>query len=62
MPSAGGANAGRIYNIKKVDASANIVTIQASGEETIDGASSRLISTQYASYTVHSTGLEWFII
>lgn len=52
----------RIYNIKKIDGSANTVTIDGNGAETIDGAATQTISTQWDSYTIQSDGTGWFII
>lgn len=53
---------GRIYTVKKVDASANAVTIDPTGTETIDGASTATISGQYDSLTMQSDGTRWWII
>lgn len=48
--------------VKKIDASANTVTIQPSGGETIDGAASLVIATQYQCYTILSDGVSaWYI-
>lgn len=55
-------NAGRRFNIKKTDASGNAVTIDGASSETIDGATTVAISTQYASYTVQSDGTAWWIV
>lgn len=52
---------GREYFIKKVDASANTVTIDGDGAETIDGAATKVISNQNTSVTVGSTGSSWLI-
>jgi hypothetical protein len=46
----------RDYTIKKVDAGANAVTVQASGSDLIDGATSVTLSAQYDSVTVKSNG------
>lgn len=50
------------FNIKKVDSSANTVTIDGSGSETVDGATTKVISTQYDCVTIQSDGAEWWII
>ena len=47
--------------IKKTDASANTVTIDASGTETIDGALTRVITTQYVSIEIMSYNGNWLI-
>lgn len=52
---------GRVFTIKKVDASANAVTIDpASG--TVDGADTYVLSTQYQFVTVLSDGSNYFVI
>lgn len=53
---------GRIFIIKKIDASANTVTIQGNGAETIDGTNTRVLSTQYSSLIIQSNGTAWFIL
>lgn len=57
LPNAA-ANSGRKYTIKKVDATANVVTVLG----TIDGAGSITMNTQYAAYTVQSNGTAWDVI
>jgi hypothetical protein len=52
----------RIYNVKKIDASANAVTIDGNGAETIDGAATKAIATQWQSFTVQSNGTAWFVL
>lgn len=61
LPTAVG-NSGRVYRIKKIDASANAVTIDPSGAETIDGVASIGIALQYDSYTIQSDGTNWHVI
>lgn len=53
---------GRIYNIKKIDSSANNVILDGSGTETIDGSQTVSIIQQYDSLTVQSNGTSWDII
>lgn len=53
---------GRTLFVKKMDASANAVTITAKAGETIDGAASKAITTQYMSYTLMSFGTGWVIV
>lgn len=55
---------GRVYAIKKTDSTANTVTIDPEGSQTIDGATSLVLSTQYDVAVLHadddtSTG-RWF--
>lgn len=52
----------RIYNIKKIDASANTVTIDANAAETIDGALTQVLTAQWQSITIQSDGTNWYII
>jgi hypothetical protein len=61
LPAAGTANR-RIYIVKKIDATANTVTIDGNGSETIDGATTQVISAQWASYTVQSNGTNFFVL
>lgn len=53
---------GTQYVIKKIDATANAVTIDANGAELIDGAGTQTINTQYESITIVSDGSDWFIV
>ncbi len=53
---------GRVYRIKKIDSSANAVTIDGNGSETIDGATTAVLSTQYEAITVVSDGTEWWVL
>jgi len=48
--------------VKKTDASANTVTLDALGSQTIDGDFTLVITTQYTSVTVVSDGVNWYII
>lgn len=50
------------YDIKKIDSSANAVTIEGNLAETIDGALNVSTTTQYASYTVVPDGTAWYIV
>jgi hypothetical protein len=61
LPIAGGYP-GKIYMIKKTDATVNTVTIDGDGSETIDGALTKVISTQYDSMQIACDGVNWFII
>lgn len=62
LPAAGGVNLKRFYIIKKIDASANAVTIQGNGAELIDGANTKVLATQFAFVQIHSNGTQWFVI
>lgn len=51
----------RIYRLKKIDASANAVTVDANGAELIDGALTAVIAAQWDSIDVQSDGTVWSI-
>lgn len=55
LPAASSSIIGRVYRIKKTDSSANTVTIAVTGSDTIDGASSYVLSSQYQSVDVICT-------
>lgn len=61
LPAAA-SSANRIYSIKKIDSSVNIVTIDGDASETIDGALTLSLIGQYQSVTVTCNGSNWFII
>ena len=48
-------------NIKKIDSSMNVVTVIPNGGS-IDGETSKEISTQYESYLFISDGTNWYIV
>lgn len=58
LPGAASAP-GQVYKIKKIDASANAVTIQAAGTEKIDGSNTRALKLQYDVITIQSNGTGW---
>jgi hypothetical protein len=60
LPAASGATR-RIYVIKKIDSSANAVTVDPNASETLDGATTRDLSSQYDSYTMQSDAVEWWL-
>lgn len=49
------------YHIKKLGTTGN-VTIDANGAETIDGATTKVLSAQYASVTIVCDGTSWHIL
>lgn len=53
---------GKVYVVKKVDSSANAVTVATTSSQTIDGATTKALSTQYDAITVQSDGANWIII
>lgn len=50
------------YTIKKTDSSGNTVTIAAAGSETIDGASTKVLSSQWDKATVVPSGGNWYVV
>lgn len=48
--------------VKKIDGSANVVTVATPGAGTIDGDTSRSISAQYVSREITSDGTNYWII
>jgi hypothetical protein len=53
---------GQLYIFKKTDSSGNDVTPTGSGGETIDGASTNVLSSQYAVVRIVSDGTNWNVI
>lgn len=56
------SNTDVIYIIKKIDASANTVTVDGNLSETIDGAATYVLSVQYAAVKLHCDGTSWWVI
>ncbi len=52
----------KVYVFKKIDSSGNVVTINRSGSDLIDGASSWSLSAQYNAMRIVSNGTNWYII
>jgi hypothetical protein len=50
------------YTIKKTDSSGNTVTIAAAGSETIDGAATKVLSSQWDKATVIPSGGNWYVV
>lgn len=61
LPTAA-SSARRVYVIKKSDSSINTVTIDGNGSETIDGATTNVISIQYAGKIIQSDGTNWYVV
>jgi hypothetical protein len=53
---------GQVFTVKKVDNGAGSAVVDQNGSETIDGATSKTLSSQYESVTVVSDGTNWFVI
>lgn len=62
LPTAVGAT-GKTYTIKRTDQTlANAVTIATTSSQTIDGVTTRKLTTQYEQYTVVSDGSNWHVL
>lgn len=61
LPAAA-TNEGRDYTVKKVDSSANAVTVDGNGSETIDGETTQVIAIQWDAAHIVSDGSNWLII
>jgi len=59
LPAAA-SSTGRIYNVKNIGT--GTITIDGNGSETIDGATTYPISTQYQNVTIQCNGTAWFIL
>jgi len=53
--------AGYVVKVKKTDSSSNAVTVDGSGSETIDGATTKAISARYTSLSLVCDGTNWHI-
>lgn len=51
---------GKVFNFKKIDSSANTVTVSSASN--IDGSASKILSTQYSGFTVQSDGTVYHVI
>lgn len=53
---------GTVLRAKKIDASGNAVTIDGDAGDTIDGATTKALSSQYDTATIAFDGTEWWIV
>lgn len=60
LPALAG-NPGLTYHFKKIDSSANACTLAAAGVDTVDGAATQILSSQYTSISIFAGGDEWHI-
>lgn len=56
------SNTGLRVCVKKTDASTNVVTLDGNASETIDGATTKALSTQYKAYEILCDGATWHIV
>jgi len=61
LPAASGLTGYRFY-IKRIDGSANTVTVQRTSTDTIDGLTSFTLDLQYTAFGVVSNGSNWYIL
>ena len=61
LPTSVGAT-GRTYAVKKIDSSANVVTIATTSSQTIDSFTTEVLARQFDAVQVQSDGSNWFII
>ncbi len=64
LPAVGTVLSGKRYIFKKIDASANAITLDGDGSETIDGATTNAtaLAAQWDAVEIISNGTEWLII
>lgn len=60
--AAASAGDGFVIRIKKMDTSANTVTIQANGAENIDGSNTRAMDGSYPCITLVCDGTQWIVL
>lgn len=54
--------AGRLLYVKRIDGSANNLTVDGNGSETIDGAATIILTTQWESRGLFSDGSNWITL
>ena len=62
LPTASSAGRGFKYGIGKSDSSTNVVTIDAAGTETINGALTYLLANHYQGVEIASDGTNWVVL
>lgn len=61
LPSAANRKGHEVV-VKRMNSGTNAVTVTAASGETIDGAATRALATQYDSLTLVSDGTNWVIV
>jgi hypothetical protein len=62
LPAAATAGDGFVIAVKKTDSSANAVTIDGDGSETIDGATTLTLPVQYMGVVLRCDGSNWHVV
>ena len=65
LPSAASAyvdGVGQLLQIKKIDNSVNVITVDGAGSETVDGVTTQSLVAIYESITIQSDGSNWHIL
>jgi hypothetical protein len=63
LPAVASTRVGKVYSVKKVDASGNAASLNPNASETIDGSATTLdITTQWQSITILNTGAGWLVV
>lgn len=62
LPTAASAGAGFRVSFIKTDAAGTSVTIDGNGAETVNGATTYVLSSQYATVTAFCTGSAWLLV
>ena len=50
----------KTYTVIKIDASANVITLDPAGAETINGAATKTLTAQWDKITIVSDGINWY--
>lgn len=61
LPTAVG-NTGKVFHIKRLNAGANVITIDGFGSENIDGSPTYQLTAQWESVTIVSNSTYWFVL
>lgn len=61
LPAVAASNR-RVYTLKRVNAGANNLTLQANGAETIDGANTYVLTAQWKLASVVCNGTAWYLV
>lgn len=63
LPAAATCGAGKVFHVKDEggNAQTNNITIDGNAAETIDGAATKVISTNYGCYSLITDGSNWFV-